>query len=101
MNKNLQPICNDLGALADDVRALVAATTGLAGDQVVEARKRITAALERGQDALGRVREKTWERGQAAERSLHAHPYEAMALAFGIGAIVGFLLHPRRSRDIL
>ena len=45
MNKQTQAISNDMGALAEDARALMAATADVAGEKVGEARKRLAAAL--------------------------------------------------------
>jgi len=46
MNKQMNSISNDVDTLAEDARALMAATADIAGEKVVEARKRLTAALE-------------------------------------------------------
>ena len=41
MNKQTQAISNDMSQLADDARALMAATADVAGEQVSAARKRL------------------------------------------------------------
>jgi ElaB/YqjD/DUF883 family membrane-anchored ribosome-binding protein len=48
MSKETQAIYNDVSQLAEDTRALVAATADVAGDKVSEARKRLAHALESG-----------------------------------------------------
>ena len=48
MNKETETISNDMGRLAEDAQALMAATVDVAGEKVTEARKRLAAALERG-----------------------------------------------------
>ena len=48
MNKETEAISNDMGRLAEDAQALMAATVDVAGEKVTEARKRLAAALERG-----------------------------------------------------
>src|ERR1035437_10663807 len=58
MNKQTQAISNDMGQLAEDARALMAATADVAGEKVSEARKRLAAALASGKEIYGRVREK-------------------------------------------
>ena len=58
MNKEMNAVCNDMGTLADDARALVAATANVAGEEVAAARKRLAAALESGKEVYGRVRAK-------------------------------------------
>jgi ElaB/YqjD/DUF883 family membrane-anchored ribosome-binding protein len=99
MNKQTQAISNDMGALAEDARALMAATADVAGEKVGEARKRLAAALERGKEIYGRVREKAVEGAKAADEAVHEHPYQAIAIALGVGAILGFIVARRCSRN--
>ena len=53
MNKETQATSNDIGTLAEDARALMAATADVAGEKVGEARKRLAAALESGKKIAG------------------------------------------------
>lgn len=89
---------NDLSTLADDARALMAATADVAGEKVGDARKRLAAALESGKELYGRVRDKTVQKAKAVDETIHAHPYQAMGIALGVGAIIGYLLARRCSR---
>ena len=88
-----------MGTLAEDARALLAATTDVAGDKVGEARKRLAAALERGREIYGRVREKAVESVKAADEAVHEHPYHVVGVALGVGALIGYLAARRCSRD--
>ena len=97
MDKQTQPTSNDLGTLAEDARALMAATADVAGEKVGEARKRLAAALERGKEICGRVREKAVECSKATDEAVHEHPYQAIGIAFGLGALIGYLVACRRS----
>lgn len=90
---------NDMGSLADDARALIAATADVAGGKVGEARQRLTAALESGREIYGHVREHAVEGAQSADVAVRGHPYQAIGIAFGIGAIIGFLAACRCSRN--
>ena len=99
MNKQTQATSNDMGTLAEDARALMAATADVAGEKVVEARKRLAAALESGKEFYGRVRDKTVEKAKAVDETVHEHPYQAMGIALGVGAIIGYLLARRCSRN--
>jgi ElaB/YqjD/DUF883 family membrane-anchored ribosome-binding protein len=99
MNKQTQAISNDMGQLAEDARALMAATADVAGEKVGEARKRLAAALERGKEIYGRVKKKAVEGAKAADEAVHEHPYEAIGIAFGVGAILGYLVSRRCSRS--
>ena len=99
MNKQAQAISDDMGQLADDASALMAATADVAGEKVAEARKRLAAALERGKDIYGRVRDKTIKAGEVADEAMHQHPYEAIAIGVGVGALIGYLVSRRCSRN--
>ena len=97
MSKNTQEVTDHVNALAEDARALVAATAHVAEDQVVQARQRLADALERGQNVYGRVRDEAIAEVRATDRALHEHPYQAIGLAFGVGVLFGCLASCRRS----
>ena len=99
MSKQTQAITNDLSTLAEDARALMAATVDVAGDKVAEARKRLTAALDRAKEIAGNVRDKAVEGAKATDEAIHENPYKAIAIGVGVGAILGYLLARRCSRD--
>jgi len=99
MSKETKAISNDLGQIAEDARALMAATADVAGEKVGEARKRLAAALERGKEIAGDVRDKAIQGAKAADEAVREHPYQAIAIGVGIGALVGYLLGRRCSRN--
>jgi ElaB/YqjD/DUF883 family membrane-anchored ribosome-binding protein len=98
MSKETQAISNDMSQLAEDARALMAATADVAGEKVGEARKRLAAALESGKEIYGRVREKAVEGARAADEAVHEHPYQAIGIALGVGALIGYLASRQCSR---
>jgi len=95
MSKETQAIRNHVSQLAEDTRALVAATADVAGEKVSEARKRLAAALESGKEIYGRVREKAVEGAKVADQSVREHPYQAIAIGGGVGALIGYLVARR------
>jgi ElaB/YqjD/DUF883 family membrane-anchored ribosome-binding protein len=99
MNKHTQAASNDMGTLAEDARALMAATADVAGEKVGEARKRLAAALESAKEIAGRVRDKAVAGAKATDEAVHEHPYKAMGIALGVGALIGFLVARRCSRN--
>ena len=99
MSKETQAIREDLGALAEDASALMSATAEVAGEKVSEARKRLAVALERAKVIGGRVRAKAVEGAKAADEAVREHPYQAIAIGVGVGAIIGYLLARRCSRN--
>jgi ElaB/YqjD/DUF883 family membrane-anchored ribosome-binding protein len=92
MSKHTQAITDDMGQLAEDARGLVTATADGAGAKVGEARERLSAALDRGKEMYGRVREKAVEGAKASNQTVHEHPYQAITIGVGIGAILGYLV---------
>jgi ElaB/YqjD/DUF883 family membrane-anchored ribosome-binding protein len=91
MSKRAQAIRDDMDQLVEDARALLAATSDVAGEGVSEARQRLAASLDNGGDLFGRVKSRAIEKAQATDKAVHLHPYQAMGLAFGLGAIAGVL----------
>jgi ElaB/YqjD/DUF883 family membrane-anchored ribosome-binding protein len=98
MSEQTTAIGNDLDQLAKDAGILIAATAGLAEEQVGEARKRLAGMLERGKDCYGAVRHRVADATRAADRSVHDPLYQAVAIGIGAGVIIGFVLAARCSR---
>ena len=99
MDKQTQAVSDAMGTLADDARALMAATADVAGEKVSDARKRLAAALESGKEIYGRVKAKAVEGAKAADEAVHEHPYQAIAIGVGVGALLGYLIARRCSRS--
>ena len=99
MNQETQAVCNDMGQLAEDAQALMAATADVAGDKVTAARKRLAAALESAKAVVGKIRDKTVAGAKATDEAVHEHPYQAIAIGVGVGVVVGYLLSRRCSRS--
>ena len=95
MKNDTTHIYHDLQSFAEDAQALVAATTDVAGDKVAEARKRLTAAIEKSKETWRNVQEKAVERVKATDQVIREHPYQAIGVAFGVGAILAFLISRR------
>ena len=98
MQKQRQAVTNDMESLAEDARALIAATADVAGDKVADARKRLAAALENGKEIYGRVRDQAIEGVKATDEAVREHPYQAIGIALGVGAVIGYLAARQCSR---
>jgi ElaB/YqjD/DUF883 family membrane-anchored ribosome-binding protein len=97
MNKHTPAASHDIGSLAEDARALMAATADVAGEKVGEARNRLAAALERGKEIAGNVRDKAVAGAKVADQTIRENPYQAVAIGVGVGALIGFLIARRCS----
>src|SRR6266480_2065452 len=91
MNKHTRAVCNDVTTLAEDARALVTATADAAGEKISEARERLSATLENGKELCGRARDQVVKGARIADEAVHEHPYKTMAIAAGVGALLGYL----------
>jgi ElaB/YqjD/DUF883 family membrane-anchored ribosome-binding protein len=99
MNKHKHATTNDMGSLAEDARALMATTADVAGEKVEQARKRLAAALDTANEMAGRVRDKAIEGANAADKTVREHPYQAIGIALGVGALIGYLVMRPCSRS--
>jgi ElaB/YqjD/DUF883 family membrane-anchored ribosome-binding protein len=95
MNKHTQATSNDISTLAEDARALMAATADVAGEKVGEARNRLAAALERGKEIAGNIRDKAVAGAKVADQTVRENPYQAIAIGVGVGALIGFVVARR------
>jgi ElaB/YqjD/DUF883 family membrane-anchored ribosome-binding protein len=86
---------HDAHTLVENARGLLVATSAVADEKVAEARERLAAALESGKRTYARLQEKTLEGAKVADEAVRKHPYESVAVAFGLGAVVGCLLSRR------
>ena len=99
MNTPNERIGNDLGSIAEDARALMAATADVAGDKVGEARKRLAAALDSAKHIAANVRDKAVAGAKVADQTVRENPYQAIAVGVGVGAVIGFLIARRCCRN--
>jgi ElaB/YqjD/DUF883 family membrane-anchored ribosome-binding protein len=88
-------VTENLEALAEDAKALMSATADVAEEKVVQARKRLANALEKGKNAITHLQEQVVHSAKATDELIREHPYHAMGVAFGAGALVAFLLSRR------
>jgi ElaB/YqjD/DUF883 family membrane-anchored ribosome-binding protein len=98
MSKETQEISNDLGTLAEDARALMAATADVAGEKVGEARKRLATALESAKHIAANVRDKAVAGAKVADQTVRENPYQAIAIGVGVGVLIGYLVARRSAR---
>jgi ElaB/YqjD/DUF883 family membrane-anchored ribosome-binding protein len=86
--------------LLQDLRTLVADAEAMLGDSLkehsAEAIDAIRARFEAAQEKLGRAcagaRKKVVAGAHYADETIRDHPYQAIAIAAGLGVVVGILL---------
>ena len=97
MNKHTNGIQDSMENISDDTKALLAATADAVEGQVVEARDRLAAAMEAAKETYAVVQKKAAQSAKVADQAVRDHPYHAMGVAFGVGALIGFLLSRRNN----
>ena len=90
---------NDMSTLAKDARSLVAATTDVAAQKFGEARHRVVEKVESAKETARRVRDQAVECAKATDEAVRLHPYQALGIAFGVGALLGYLVSRGGSRN--
>jgi ElaB/YqjD/DUF883 family membrane-anchored ribosome-binding protein len=89
------------GQLVEDAQELLSATSDIAEEKVVAARKRLAAALQNGREMLYIVKDKAIAGAKAGakvtDETIREYPYHAIGVALGVGIVVGLLLGRRRN----
>ena len=92
MNRQTLEAGNNTGSIVEDASALMAATADVPGEKVSEVRRRLAKALDSAKEMAGRVRDKAVAGVKATDEAVHEHPYHAIAIGIGVGAILGYLV---------
>lgn len=67
------------------------------GEKAEALREKFSAAQERLEELYETARDKVVDVSKTADKTIRTHPYESIAIAAGVGLIVGLLL--RRNHD--
>jgi ElaB/YqjD/DUF883 family membrane-anchored ribosome-binding protein len=101
-NKDTAPapteLLHDLQTLVAEAEAMIADSVTEHSAEAIEAlRARFVAAQERFADAYAGARKKVIAGAKYTDETIRANPYQALAIAAGVGLLVGVLLG-RRSK---
>jgi ElaB/YqjD/DUF883 family membrane-anchored ribosome-binding protein len=81
-----------LRVLLHDAERALSTTADAAGEKFTELRGRMRSALDAGRAEASR-------RAQQADEMVHEHPYYAVGIAAGVGALIGILVSRRFSNS--
>lgn len=94
-----QRLAQDVRAVVNDAEALLRVAKQEAGEGYAEARNRLEQSLENAKSAVVRMERAAVDRARAAGRAtddyVHDRPWQAMAAAAAVGALLGMLLSRR------
>ena len=92
-------LVDDFKALTTDTEELLRATANQTGERASAARARVEERLRKAKEAVDELREDVLERSraaaEAADRTVHEHPWESVAVAVGVGFLLGMLMARR------
>lgn len=96
MSKATTAALHYIEELAHEANALLAATSGVAGERVAEARERLADALDSGRDVYKKVRKQAIKSARYADEAVRENPYAPIGVALIVGGVIAFLLTRRR-----
>lgn len=83
----------NLRALLSEAEKLVGESAGeYASDKWQALQERLQSAQERVQELYGVARDKVASGAREADKTIRSHPYESLAIALGIGVLLGAFL---------
>ncbi len=88
----------DLSEAVREGEELLSEAMGGEGENGRALRAKLEAAVDKAREMYDRLQEKTVEAAKATDKTIRAHPYESIGVAFGVGLLVGVLVM-RNRRD--
>ena len=89
-------IVADLKVVIEDVEELIRATADQTGERITDLRQRLQRKLSDARAALAEQqhywRERATQQGTAAGQCLRDNPWTPLAVAIGVGLVIGLLL---------
>ena len=94
-----QKLMDDLKTVVADAEALMAATAGDASERAHNARQRAAESVAQARARLhaleAQARERVTAAAHQADQYVHQNPWQSIAIAAGVGALVGILIARR------
>ena len=72
---------------------------GMVGEKVREVRTRLTAAVMNGEKMIRQARDTAVEEVRLTDSALRSHPYGAIGIAMGVGALVAWIAFYRMTNS--
>ncbi len=95
---NAERVMTDLKRIVRDSEALLFDSGEALGDGARQTRALLGQTVEAAKAACQRLEEKAIVRAQAADKVIHAHPYESAGIAAAVGLLIGLLMSRSRPK---
>ena len=93
-----EQLIHNIRALMSEVEALVGQPGNEEnGSKLSQLQERLSGATGRAQELYQNARKRVVAGAHKADESIRSHPYQSLAIALGVGVLLGVLI--RRSRD--
>ncbi len=83
-------------SLSEHASGLVAATAHLAEEKVVEARRRLSNAVDRAREMYQDLEESAVKGAKRADAYVRENPYQVLGIGLALGALIGFMFARRK-----
>jgi len=93
MEATTEKFLQDLKAVLDDGEKLLKAGAQNLSERGMAARVRLKAALDVARETRRKLQARARTGVKATDRVIREHPYEAIAIALGIGVVIGAILN--------
>ena len=95
MDITVDKLVKDLKTVVADAEELVEATAGQGGEQIARIRARAEESLRMARLRIGELTLAAEKRVYDADRQVREHPWTAVGVAAGVGALLGIILARR------
>lgn len=92
MEKPIRTTRRDIPTLLREAQNLVVEAAATSGEKAVELRQRAQELMHEAAEKAAALKTSGKEAMHSADEAIHAHPYKAIAVAAGVGVVVGLLL---------
>lgn len=93
IQESTEKLLEDLRAVVQDGEELLKAGASELSDRGMAARERLSAALELAKETRRKLEERAMAGAKATDKVIREHPYESIGIAFGVGMLLGVLIH--------
>ncbi len=92
-NESAEDVLQNLRALITEAEQIVTSGVSTTSAEVLEdVRSRLSDGLEKLNEYYGNAKERVVAGAKRTDESIRSHPYESLAIALGVGVLVGALI---------